>query len=213
MPKTAVVIGATGLIGAELVKNLLASNDIEKVITLSRKPLKQQSEKLESHVVDFEHLDDSKAFIQGDVFFSCLGTTKKQVGSISAQKQVDFVYQLQAAKIAAENGIPHYCLVSSSGANANSSSAYLRMKGELEDAVQQLGFKRLTIFKPSLLLGQRHHSRLGEELGAKILPTLCRLPGLKKYRPIQGSQVARKMLEVSLEDATGYCSYTLDEIF
>ncbi|WP_257287060.1 NAD(P)H-binding protein [Endozoicomonas sp. SESOKO2] len=213
MPKTAVIIGATGLVGATLLNQLLKSSDIEKVVALTRKGLQQKSDKLENHVIDFENLAQHRELIKGDLFFSCLGTTRKQAGSLAAQRHIDFDYQLEAAKLAAGNMIPHYLLVSSSGANAQSVSPYLKMKGELEQALQRLPFQRVSIFQPSLLLGQRKESRFGEGLAAKILPLLCKLPGLQKFRPVHDWEVAEKMLKVTKEAGEGVSIYTLDEIF
>jgi len=213
MSLTAVVLGATGLVGSELVGFLLASDQYARVITVSRRPLKVEHEKLESCVVDFECLEDVADKVSGDVLFSCLGTTKKQAGSIAAQRVVDHDYQLQVARFAASNAIPHYCLVSSSGANPASASAYMKMKGDLERAVKQLVFKRVSIFQPSLLLGDRETVRLGESLGSIVVPWLCRLPMLKPYRPITGREVAEKMLQVSLAPGSGEAIFNLQEVF
>ena len=120
--------------------------------------------------IHYYPLHFSKEPLKGDVLFSCLGTTKKQAGSIAAQRIVDFDYQLQIAQIAVENGVPHYLLVSSSGANAKSRAAYMKMKGELEEQVKALPFQRISIFQPSLLLGDRPESRFGEQLAALFMP-------------------------------------------
>jgi uncharacterized protein YbjT (DUF2867 family) len=213
MTKAAVVIGATGVVGREVVNQLVHSDAYSKVVTLTRRAIISDSPKEENHVVDFDRLDEFSECIQGDCLFSCLGTTKKQAGSIAAQRQVDFDYQLQVARLAAANNIPHYFLVSSSGANAKSLSAYLKMKGELEQAVEALPFQSVRIFQPSLLLGDRDQLRVGEKIGEHLMPAICRLPGLKKYRPIRGEQVAKKMVEESLQEASGVSRYVLDEIF
>jgi uncharacterized protein YbjT (DUF2867 family) len=201
MSLTAVIIGATGLVGSALLEKLLSHKDIDKVVAVSRRPLNVNSPKLDNLVIDFSAVDSIADKIHGDVFFSCLGTTKKQAGSIAAQRIVDFDYQLASARIAAANGIPHYCLVSSSAANSNSLSPYLKMKGELEDQIKDLNFERITILQPSLLLGQRHEQRTGESIGTLFLPWLCRLPGLRRYRPIQGEEVATKLLQQALRPA------------
>jgi len=213
MSLTAVVLGATGLVGSELVRLLLASDQYARVVTVSRRPLQIKNEKLETCVVDFDRLDDIAEKISGDVLFSCLGTTKKQAGSIAAQRVVDHDYQLQVARFAAANDVPHYCLVSSSGANPASASAYMKMKGELEQAVKQLGFKRVSLFQPSLLLGEREQVRLGESVGAMVVPWLCRLPILRRYRPIKGGEVAEKMLQVSLASGSELAVFNLQEVF
>lgn len=211
--KTALIIGATGLIGRHLVDELIASNRFTKVIALTRKPLKISSQKFENHLVDFERLEDFSALFSADALFSCLGTTKKQVGSIKAQRRVDLDYQYDAAKIARDQGVSEYFLVSSSGASAKSPSAYLKMKGQLEDKVLDLNFPRSVIFRPSLLLGKRAQPRLGEGVAAKVMPLLRYIPLLKTYRPITGQQVARKMAAVAEMQGLGKESYSLDEIF
>ncbi|MET4692438.1 NAD-dependent epimerase/dehydratase family protein [Endozoicomonas lisbonensis] len=211
--KIAVVIGATGLVGSELINQLISSKEIKTIITLSRRPLKQSADKLQNHVIDFDDLGQYKDLIKGDLFFSCLGTTRKQAGSTAAQIKVDFEYQLKAAQIASENGIPHYLLVSSSGANANSSFAYMKMKGALEEQVKTLPFKRVSIFQPSLLLGNRTKARVGEFMAGMVMPTLCKIPGLHSYRPISGKQVASKMTEVALREGAALEYFVLNDVF
>ena len=142
-----------------------------------------------------------------------MGTTRKQAGSIAAQRKVDLDYQYRAAQLAAERGVGHYLLVSSSGANPKSANPYLQMKGELEEKVQQLPFERISIFQPSLLLGKRPEVRLGEKLGALLLPVLCTLPGLRRYRPIRGEEVAAKMVRVSRQPGASREWFKLDELF
>lgn len=213
MVKTALIIGSTGLVGSQLLQQLLASSSYSQVVSLSRRQLDFSHPKLISHVIDFENLTHHVELFKGDVFFSCLGTTLKQAGSVAAQRKVDFEYQFICAQMAANNAVAHYCLVSSSGANAHSMSRYLKIKGELEQQVKQLGFARLSILQPSLLVGERSELRIAEKLGEVVLPLLTRFGILKRYRPITGEQVANKLLRVSIEQqqATGY--YVLDELF
>ncbi|MGS0536097.1 NAD-dependent epimerase/dehydratase family protein [Pseudoalteromonas sp. SaAl2] len=214
MNKTAIVIGATGLIGSHLVEQLISAAHITKVITLTRRSVSFNSDKVINYVVDFAQLEQHSNLFEADILFSCLGTTKKAAGSIDAQRKVDFNYQLHAAQLAAKNGVEHYLVVSSSGANANSRSAYLKMKGELEQVVAQLNFKHISIIQPSLLLGKRDDDfRLGEKLGSVLLPVLCMFPGLKKFRPISGKQVAIKICNISAQPAQGLKYYKLDELF
>lgn len=214
MSNTAIVIGATGLIGNHLVEQLISAPHITKVITLTRRPVSHNTDKVINHVVDFENLAQYAPYFKADILFSCLGTTKKAAGSIKQQRKVDVDYQLKAAELAAENGVEHYLLVSSSGANATSSSAYLKMKGQLEQQIKALSFKHISIFQPSLLLGERDNDkRLAEKLGSYLLPILCKLPILKKYRPIEGKQMAIKMCQVSQQSDNGIEYYKLDELF
>lgn len=209
MNKTAIVIGATGLVGRAVVEQLVQVEKIDKIITLTRRPSHHDSNKVFNQVVDFECLDDYSIFFTGDFLFSCLGTTLKQAGSIEAQRKVDLEYQYKAAQLALKNGVEHYLLVSSSGANAKSRNQYLKMKGELEQKVKSLPFAQISIFQPSLLLGQREQVRIGEKLGSWLLPMLAIIPGLRRYRPITGKQVAEKMVEVSLQIKY----FRLDDIF
>jgi len=132
LDKTAIVIGATGLVGQALVDHLAEADHICKIITLTRTPAKHPSPKVFNQVVDFEHLEDYAESFNADLLFSCLGTTLKQAGSLAAQRKVDLDYQFKAAQIAVNNGVEHYLLVSSSGANEESNSPYLKMKGVLE---------------------------------------------------------------------------------
>jgi|SaaInl5LU_22_DNA_1037371.scaffolds.fasta_scaffold12180_4 uncharacterized protein YbjT (DUF2867 family) len=209
---TAVVIGGTGLIGSSLLSLIEASVDYARATSLVRQNIVTKG-KIDTHCVDFSKPNSFAEYVHGDVLFSCMGTTKKRAGSIAAQRVVDVEYQLEVAKIAAKNGVPHYCLVSSSGADASSSNEYMKMKGELEDAVIALGFERVTIFQPSLLVGLRPEFRFGEVIGEPILSLLTKIPSLQKYRPISGKQVAKKMLETSLSKQTGLRVFKLDEIF
>ena len=230
MKKTALVIGATGLIGRALVDELLSQDTIGKVITLTRRPLivdrsssggKDRSNKciFENYPIDFSKLEHYQEYFQQvDMFFSCLGTTKKAAGTIKKQKLVDLDYQYKAAEIAYYAGVEHYYLVSSSGASTRSLSPYLKMKGELENKVMALGFKRFVIFRPSLLLGERTEKRSGEFFAGKVMPLLSYIPILNKYRPIRGIEVAKKMAMVANQDikreyVQSVKFYTLDEIF
>lgn len=206
-----VVIGATGLIGRALVDCLVAHPAYDAPTTLTRRSLEVEGTR--NHVIDFDHLDAADAVIGGDVVFSCLGTTRRRAGSLAAQKIVDVDYQFAVAQRARQKGVPHFCLVSSSGAHPTSRSPYLQMKGELEERVRALQFERLTIFQPSLLLGARDHHRPGEEMAARILPWITRLPFLRAYRPIAGALVAQKMAADAAQSRQGESVYRLDEIF
>ncbi|MFO7645281.1 MAG: NAD(P)H-binding protein [Desulfosarcina sp.] len=212
MGKTAIVLGATGLVGQSLTDQLAKADHVGKIITLTRRPAPHASANVHNQVLDFDQLERHAAAFSGDLLFSCLGTTRKEAGSINAQRVVDLTYQYRAAQMAANHGVRHYLLVSSSGANADSQNPYLRMKGELEQRVQTLSFERISIFQPSLLLGQRGDFRLGEKLGGWILPTLCAMPGLRRFRPIAGEQVAAKMVRVSRQPGKALEWYRLDEI-
>jgi len=211
--KTAVVIGATGLVGHAIVMQIIQMEQISKIVTLTRRPVSYSSEKVVNQVVDFDNLEGISDLLRGDYLFSCLGTTLKQAGSIEAQRKVDIDYQFKVAQLAANVGVEHYLLVSASGANPQSKNAYLKMKGELEQKITALPFSQISIFQPSLLLGQRDHFRMGEKIGSWILPILGFIPVLKRYRPITGQQVAKKMIAVSQQTLPRLNYFRLDDIF
>ena len=213
MNNIAIVIGATGLVGSALVNKLTTAEHVEKIITLTRRPSNHASSKVENHVVNFNQLEDDASLFKGDFLFSCLGTTRSQAGSIAAQREVDLEYQFKAAQLATQNGVSHYLLISSNGANDKSKNPYLKMKGELEQRIKLLPFKRISLFQPSLLMGPRKQFRFGEKLGGLILPILSFIPGLRRYRPITGEQVAEKMIRVSQQPGTPLECFRLDEIF
>jgi uncharacterized protein YbjT (DUF2867 family) len=205
------MIGATGLVGAQLLEQLLNDARFDKVIAFGRKNTGQGHPKLEEHVVDFEVPESWSSLVKGDVAFSALGTTRKQAGSLAAQKKVDFDYQLAFARAAASNGVPTYVLVSASSANPDSRIFYTRIKGELDRDVQQLGFERVRIMRPSLL-GGRPQPRGGERLGSALLGVINAVGIARKYREIPGSVVAKAMVNAALDPQKGTRIYTLDEL-
>ena len=197
MKKTAIVIGATGLVGNRLIKQLLDNNDYETVKIFGRRPSGFENEKVDEHLVDFDKFENWKNDINGDVLFSSLGTTIKQAGSKDAQYKVDFTYQFQVAKAAAENGVKQLVLISSLGANPKSSIFYSRIKGELDQAVESLPFKSVCILRPSALVGVRNQERAGEKVAIKTTEFFSNVfPFLKKYKPIDATIVASAMVNV-----------------
>ena len=199
--KTAVVIGASGLIGKSLVKNLLNDNRYNSVSVFVRRTINISNSKLTEHIVDFDKITDWKNKIAGDELYSAMGTTIKKAGSKEAQYKIDVTYQYECAKAASENGVKNYFLVSSSGANAKSKLFYMRIKGELEEKVTLLPFNKIRIFRPSLLLGERDEKRFGEKAAERLLKIVVPLfPFLKNQRPIEGEKVARAMIVSANED-------------
>ncbi|HEX4405537.1 MAG TPA: NAD(P)H-binding protein, partial [Polyangia bacterium] len=185
--KTALVIGATGLVGSQLLSQLLDDARFDKVRAFARRDLGRSHAKLEAHVVDFDAPDGWAALVSGDAAFSSLGTTLEQAGGQAAQKKVDYDYQLAFAKAAAKNGVPTYVLVSSASADPGSRVFYSRIKGELDRDVQALGFARVRIMRPSLLGGERAHTRAGERIGSAVLGVANALGLARKYREIPGA--------------------------
>jgi uncharacterized protein YbjT (DUF2867 family) len=211
--KIAIVLGATGLVGTKLVDRLVNEQHIAKVVTITRRHVEYASAKVVNEVIDFENIEHYSCLFKGDIIFSCLGTTIKQAGTVKQQRKVDLEYQYKAAQLSSVNQVGQYILVSSYGADQESKSPYLSMKGELEKQISALPFNQVAILQPSLLKGQRESLRLGETLGNAILPIICKLPFLKKYRPISGDDVAKKMVSVSLSPKLGKHVYRLDELF
>lgn len=212
---TAILLGSTGLVGKKLLELLIQDSSFSTIKLLVRRPAGFTHSKIEEYIVDFDNLTSFKSLIQGDVLFSSLGTTLKQAGSKEAQYKVDFTYQFEVAKAAAENGVSDYILVSASMANSKSSIFYSRIKGELDDAVVKLPFERVFIFRPSVLMGERDKKRKGEEIGAKIMNGLGKIiPVLRKFRGIKGKEVAQAMLTAFKNSSSNKATiYTLEEIF
>lgn len=211
--KTAIVIGATGLVGSALVDLLIQDSGFSRILVFSRRSIGRNSSKLEEHIIDFDQPENWKGLIKGDVLFSCLGTTLKQAGSREKQYQIDYTYQYQFAEAASENGVPFYVLVSSAGANPASSLFYSRIKGELERDVKALHFSGIHFLQPSLLHGKRKDDRFGEKFGYRLLKGLNAVGLFRKYRPIDGATVAKGMIAAALAEKPGVHTYTLDEIF
>jgi uncharacterized protein YbjT (DUF2867 family) len=213
MTTTALMIGASGLVGSQLLSQLLADDRFGKVIALGRRALDTPHAKLETRVIDFSAPESWSSLVQGDVAFSALGTTIKQAKTQDAQRQVDYEYQLAFAKAAAKNGVPTYVLCSAAGANPESGRFYSRIKGELDRDVQTLGFERVRIMRPSLLGGDRKEARAGEKIGSALLGAMNALGIARKYREIHGDVVAKAMINAALDPETGTRIFTLDEIF
>jgi uncharacterized protein YbjT (DUF2867 family) len=208
----ALVIGATGATGKDLVKQLLSDKDFEQVDVFVRKPLTIQNEKLKTHIVDFEKPEDWKDSVKGDVAFSCLGTTLKDAGSKEAQRKVDYDYQFQFAKAAKDNNVEDYILVSAYGANPQSKIFYSKMKGELEDAVRKLHFNKITIFKPGML-ERKDSERSGEVLGSRIIKFANKLGLFESQKPLPTDVLAKAMINSSKIKSNGYSSIKLGNIF
>lgn len=208
----ALVIGATGATGKDLVSQLLNDKDFEEVDVFVRKPIDIQNDKLKVHVVNFENPDEWKNMVKGDVAFSCLGTTLKTAGSKEAQRKVDYDYQYEFAKAAKENNVDDYILVSAYGANPKSKIFYSKMKGELEEAVKQLHFNKITIFKPGML-ERKDSDRAGEVLGSRIIKFANKIGLLESQKPLPTDILAKAMINSSKIKSNGYSSIKLGNIF
>jgi uncharacterized protein YbjT (DUF2867 family) len=206
------VIGATGLVGKQLVKQLLVNENFGKVRIFVRRDSGIQHPKLEQQVVDFAKEETWAKILTGDVLFSALGTTLKQAGSKEKQYEVDFTFNLNFARQAKENGIKNYVLVSSVGANSKSNIFYSRIKGELDDAVSKLGFKNLAILRSSSLTGDRDETRWMEKMSIPIVRFVTQFI-FKKYRPISGETVAQAMINAVLKPNPEKTIWEADEVF
>lgn len=211
--KTALVIGATGLVGRQLVELLLHDEHWQRVVCFLRRSTGLQHEKLEEHIISFDASDTWRHLVKGDVLFSALGTTLKKAGSKEAQYKIDHTYQYQFAQAAAHNGVERYVLVSAANASLNSFFFYSRMKAELERDVQQLSFKYLGILRPGLLAGNRAEERTGEKLALKISKGLHKLPLLGFLKPIEGKDVAKAMIQVAEKEKEQVRIYSMQELF
>ena len=209
----AIVIGATGLIGTELVKQLLADAAFESVKVLGRKSTGVKAAQLEEVLVDFDRLAASADELKGDILFSTLGTTLKTAGSKERQYEIDYGMQFNSAKFARENGVPKLVLLSSAGANARSSIFYSKMKGELDEAVEKLAFEKVAIIRPSMLVGNRKEFRLSEKIFTPLMYTFTWIPGLHKYRPIRDKVVAKAIINAAKKQQEVYKIYELGTIF
>ena len=203
--KTALLTGATGLIGSQLLPLLLASERYGKVIVVGRRAVAVPHPKLVQVVTELDKLADVRLQLIADDVFCCLGTTIGQAGSKAAFYAVDYLAVVTLAALTAGNFAGQFLVVSSLGADENSRVFYSRTKGEMEAAVRALPFRAVHLFRPSLLLGARSVPRLGERVGAVLLglarPLL--VGGLRKYRPVAATAVAAAMLAAAEDEGGG----------
>jgi len=212
--KTALLVGASGLVGSFLLRLLLKSNRYEKVIAVGRKPLPMQHPKLRQLVIDFDEIDTYKHSLVADDIYCTLGTTIKEAGSQENFYKVDYEYVVDLAQITAANAAAQFLVVSALGANAQSSIFYSRVKGEMENKVKTLPFASVHIFQPSLLLGPRPEKRLGESVATVLMNSFGFLLAgpLQKYKAIAAEDVAKGMLYAATQDIAGVKVYTTEKI-
>jgi uncharacterized protein YbjT (DUF2867 family) len=211
---TAIVFGASGLVGGNLVKELVNNASYGKVILVVRKPLIATNPKVQEVPLDkFEELDLTGILPSEVSVFCCLGTTIKKAGSKEEFKKVDYELPLKAAFWAKDSGFKTFIAVSSIGANAQSGNFYLKTKGEMEESIKALAIQRTVFVRPSLLMGTRDEFRLAEEIAKALSGVMNALlyGPLKKYRPIKASKVAKAMVILaSKEDPDNY--YETDKL-
>lgn len=215
MAKTANVFGATGLTGKMLTERLIADNRYALTRIFVRRDVGTYLNS-ETIKVDVENLWKIESLISGNEVFCCLGTTIRQAGSKEAFRKTDLELVVRIAEYARANGVSHFLVISALGADPASKNFYLRTKGEMEEALKKIGFPRLSILRPSLLLGPRKESRIGETV-AKVLMKVFSpfmLGGWKKYKAIHASTVASAMIAIANTDLkqTVYESDELEQL-
>ena len=196
----ALVLGASGATGQVLVKLLLEDSYFSKVSVFTRKTLTVEHQKLEKHIIDFSEFEKYKSLITGDILFSAFGTTRKDAGSKDQQYLIDYTYQFEFAKMASENGVQHYALVSSTGANDKSFFFYPKIKGALEKSIKMLPFKTIQIFQPPTLIRQPELMRAVEKSAIKIFNRLNRIGLFKSQKPLDVGDLAKKMIFEALSE-------------
>lgn len=201
------VLGATGLTGHLALEKLLARPEVTSVVIPLRRPLSLEHPKLAQHVIDFDEMEAHAAIFGVDALVCCIGTTISKAGSREAFRKVDYGYALTAARLARMAGARALILMSAVGASPSSSMFYSRVKGELEEAVRALHFSYLSIYHPSLLLGDRQEQRTAESLGMALMPVANRalIGPLRKYRAVEAATVAAAMANevAALTEKTG----------
>ena len=197
--KTAIIFGSSGLIGNELFKTILLNGFYDKIKIFVRTIPEVNNPKVEIIKTDFTNLEQYKDKIKGDECFFCIGTTKKDTPDKDQYRRIEYNIPIDVAKIAKLNSINSFFYVSSIGANPNASSNYLKNKGQVEEELKNLNFNKLSIIRPSLLVGNRKSFRLGEVIFTPIMNTLSifAFGGLKKYKPIKIENVVKAMLYIS----------------
>lgn len=214
MNKTAILLGASGLIGSQLLTLMLNSPAYTQVILFNRKVSSVKHPKIKEILVDFSQPQTYLNAIKGDVIFCCIGSTKAKTPNPADYRKVDYDLPLFFAQEGFKNGVQAFHLVSSLGANINASNSYLKLKGEVEDAIKKVNLNSLYIYQPSFLMGNRLENRNIEKLASFFIKLINPLlvGCLKKYRGIQAQTVAQAMLNTSLINATGIHTYTSDKI-
>ncbi|HQV36571.1 MAG TPA: oxidoreductase, partial [Flavobacterium sp.] len=186
----------------------------DKVVVFVKRDTAIKHPKLIQHLIDFDKIENYQNLVVGDDFFCTIGTTIKKAGSQEAFKKVDLIYPKQFAQIALKNKVSQFLIISSLGANEQSTNFYLKTKGEMEAFLKKLTFKSTIILRPSLLLGNRTEFRVGEKFGAIFMKTISILlfGKLQKYKPIESKTVAKALFELAQQNQDGFKIYESNEI-
>lgn len=209
---TALIIGATGATGNDLVQLLLNDPAYSRIVVFVRRPTGIIDHKLFEVLTDFYKVEDVAEFIKGDIWFSCLGSTRKAAGSRNSQWQIDYEIPVKFAQIAKRNGVTTAVLLSAYGASSASNVFYSKMKGELEERIDALKFNRYIIFRPSLL-ERKHSDRTGERLFTILLKIMNTLGIARRFRPLPTMTLATKLLKAPKVLSGGRHVIELEKIF
>jgi uncharacterized protein YbjT (DUF2867 family) len=212
--KSALLVGASGLVGNELLKLILESSNYDKVKIFVRKRMSIEHPKLEQIVVDFDHLENYKVHFKVNDLYCCLGTTIKKAGTEEAFRKVDFEYPVTLSKLAKQSGVQNFLIITALGADANSKIFYSRVKGEVEEEIKKIGLSSVRIFQPSLLLGERQEFRFGERLSILLSPIFSwvLVGRLRKYKPLKAKDVAVAMYLIGQTQRIGIFTYQSNQI-
>lgn len=199
MGKTAIIIGATGATGNHLLRLLLLDKRYDSIKLFSRSSCKINHPKIKEYLGNLFELEKQIEEFTADEVFCCIGTTKKQTPDESIYRKIDFGIPVTAAKIAKQNKIPKFLVMSSMGANSKSNAFYTRTKGEMEESISNFKIASTYIFRPSLLIRNSKETRILESIGASFMKAtnFLFLGSLKKYRAIKTITVASAMIEVA----------------
>lgn len=203
MSKSAIILGATGLTGSLVLTELLSDNRYDRILLFSRCACGILNPKIEEHIVDVLHLEEAAPHFRADEVYCCIGTTKKKTPDKDLYRKIDIGIPASAARIASENGIKSFAVVSAIGADSKSSIAYNRIKGDMEQAVLDANIEQTYILRPSIISGDREEKRLGEKIGLFVFKLLKPLffGKLKKYRAVEAITIARRMIELCNSNA------------
>ena len=204
-----ILVGASGLIGSNLLSELIQSEEISGVLLLVRRSTGITNTKVKELILNFDELNTYLSEIQGDIIYSCLGTTKRETPDSKLYRKIDLEYPLNLAKLGMKNGVSQFHIISSLGSDSESSNSYLKLKGELEQELKKLNIPSLHIYQPSFLIGDRKENRLADKIMKPIFRLIDPLliGPLKKYRSIKAADVAKVMLSQSVKDLKGAFIY------
>ncbi len=214
--RIATIVGATGLIGNYLLLQLIRDEGFAIIRLLVRSPFKNENSKVEIKLIDFNDHESFKLGIDGsDVVFCAVGTTQKKVrGDKEAYRKIDHDIPVNAARFCKETGCNTFLFVSSVGADAKSQNFYLQLKGEVEDEIKKMHLETVSVFRPSILLGDRKESRPGERMGQIAMQTFSfiLINNLRKYKPIHAKNVAAAMIFAAKQQKPGFTIYEYNEL-